>query len=127
MSSSSTVHLINKGSNRIVSDHLNSRELDCQCNYDDCTYTLLNAQLLTKWMLFRARMGQPVHINSAYRCKKHNKDVGSQSPDSRHVRGSALDLRLIANSEKVMIDIAKQTFPYVKVYDTFIHVDVRDL
>lgn len=123
----SKVLLINKGENKVISDHLKSSELDCKCTYGDCTYTMINEQLLIKWMILRARMAQPLHINSAFRCKRHNKDVGSTSKDSRHVRGSALDIALVGGSEKTMISFAEDIFPFVKVYDTFIHCDVREL
>ena len=123
----SHARVYNKGIAHKISNNLNTRELDCKCEYDDCTFTILNEILLVKWLVFRTKMGMPVHINSSYRCKKHNKDVGSTSKDSRHVRGSGMDLALVSGNEQLMIRTAKDVFPFVKIYNNFIHVDVRDL
>ena len=42
----------------------------------------------------REYMQQPIYINSAYRCKKLNKNLHSSSPTSQHLTGSAVDIRI---------------------------------
>ena len=56
----------------------------------------------------REYMQQPIYINSAYRCKELNNILHSSSPTSKHLTGSAIDIRLSSVEEmNKMIDFIK--------------------
>ena len=55
----------------------------------------------------RSFAGEPIRINSGYRCPRLNAAVGG-SPTSNHLRGCAADLRVSSESE------AKQWFDWLK-------------
>lgn len=73
----------------------------------------------------RSRCGFPIIINSGYRTKEHNKKVGG-SANSSHLRGLAVDVKVVGNFERFCIikhAIALKV-TRIGVYKTFIHLDV---
>jgi zinc D-Ala-D-Ala carboxypeptidase len=75
----------------------------------------------------RTLAGIPFHINSGYRCVKHNADkqVGG-SPTSSHLIGVAVDLRCELSSERFIILYAllDAGFKRIGIGGSFIHVDL---
>lgn len=80
-------------------------------------------------MLDKAReeAGVPFHINSAYRCPKHNAKVGGVK-DSSHLYGMAVDISTMTSRARfrVLQAVLKMGAQRVGVANTFIHVDVDD-
>jgi len=73
----------------------------------------------------RAQFGQPVMINSGYRCPTHNANVGGVV-DSQHVDGEAADFVVGETSPaKVYAYLDPWHDGGLGKYDTFTHVDVR--
>jgi len=80
----------------------------------------------------RDELGLPIKINSGYRTKSYNKKIGGAT-NSMHVQAKAADIvvtditptNLYKRIEK-LIEEGKVNFKGVGVYDTFVHVDVRD-
>jgi zinc D-Ala-D-Ala carboxypeptidase len=68
---------------------------------------------------------QPFIINSGFRCKQNNKDIGG-SPDSAHLSGIAADIKTSDSTERFKILRALITcgFSRIGIYDAHIHVDV---
>ena len=72
----------------------------------------------------RERYGQPIYVNSGYRCPRHNAAVGGV-PNSQHMRGEAADIRLaeIADNAEIVSAIKENgRWDQMIVYPTFVHV-----
>ena len=85
----------------------------------------MDALLLSRLVSLREKLGEPIFINSGYRCKIHNAHVGGASK-SFHTYGKAADIRTGKLDPVSFGKIAKTIFPCVIVYDAWIHVDVRE-
>lgn len=77
-----------------LAEHFNLAEFQCPC----CHTVKLHPRLLRRAVRLRAAWGRPVVINSAYRCKEHNRRVGG-AVRSGHLLGQALDIRVPAESQ----------------------------
>jgi uncharacterized protein YcbK (DUF882 family) len=67
------------------------------------------AVALVFWLdVFRRALGQPLRVNSGFRCASHNRNVGG-SPSSRHIIGCAADIAKPANVNYVdFIEMAQR-------------------
>jgi hypothetical protein len=74
-----------------LSKNFKLSEFDCKCKR--CDEVLLDSELVELLQKIRDHFGVPVNVNSGYRCKAHNKEVGG-STSSHHVRGTAADIRV---------------------------------
>ena len=102
-----------------------AEELCCPC----CSLLNIKQNSLTKLQILRDRLGYPLHINSACRCVKHNKEVGG-AVKSSHIctidnASSAFDVAVNSDSERfniirIAIDLG---FHRIGVYKSFIHLD----
>lgn len=84
-----------------------------------------NTQLALK--LAEVYYGAPIFVTSAYRNKEHNKEVGGV-PNSRHLWGEAVDIRMPPNStllNKLIWALGLAGFSGLGVYNTHIHADIR--
>jgi hypothetical protein len=68
--------------------------------------------------------GVPFHINSGYRCEKHNKEVGGKKFSS-HLRGKAGDIACYSSWQRFfMVDaLIKAGFTRIGLGKNFIHAD----
>ena len=78
---------------------------------------------------FRTLVGQPIHINSGFRCLVYNRYIGSND-SSQHPRGYAADIgRLSGMTIGEMTAVAESIDAFknggIGTYETFIHVDIR--
>lgn len=73
----------------------------------------------------REYAGIPFHINSAYRTKEKNSEVGGR-PNSSHLRGLAVDIKAADSRTrfKVLNALITVGFNRIGISDTFIHVDL---
>lgn len=115
-----------------LSEHFNVSEFKCKCNYPECTITYLDDDLIEYLEKKRQLLEKPIHINSGFRCTRHNRDVGGVVPNEQgkkgsiHLTGKAADISL--NGE----DITKHSDLFqdadgLGIYrqKNFLHVDVR--
>lgn len=86
----------------------------------------LDPVLLVKLQALRDRVGVPLQINSGYRTRKHNQEVGGVD-DSEHCEGRASDVKCPAGMtiDEFAGHCEAVGFDGIGKYDTFIHVDVR--
>ncbi len=120
------------------SEHFSDAELRCQgkgCNEVEplepirgCGKNECKPELLEALEDFRAKVGKPVIINSAYRCPIHNAEVGG-APNSQHMLGEAADIRVTGMTAGQLEAIAR-TIPAIKGigradFQNYLHVDVR--
>ena len=64
-------------------------ELRCPC----CDTCYMSPAFVSRLDRLRMEFGEPLTVNSAYRCVMHNRSVGGK-PHSRHLHGDAADLSL---------------------------------
>lgn len=76
----------------------------------------------------RSRFNAPLRIQSGFRCKAHNKEVGG-SANSRHMHGDGADIRIhgiqpsmVANAAEELVGDTGGVGRYAR---RFTHVDVR--
>lgn len=97
------------------------KELACPC----CGEFLYVPGAIKKLQQLRDLKGRPLIINSAYRCAKHNKEVGG-APNSKHMKGIAFDIDLLDHDRLMLtMDAMSCGFKGIGQYNTFIHVDAR--
>lgn len=105
-----------------VAPNFNLREFECK---DGSHQVVLHRLLLERLQVLRDALGRPVIINSGYRNINHNAEVGG-SPNSYHLKGMAADIRVPDLSPNDVADAARAAgFNGVIVYNTFVHVDIR--
>lgn len=113
-----------KGANVKLSNNFSSTEFDCNCN--NCTTTLIDLDLVALLQKLRDKAQKTIKLNCGYRCPAHNKAVGGAS-NSQHLYGIAADIVIKDLSPNQVADIAEPMFNGLGRYDTFTHVDNRDL
>lgn len=80
-----------------ISEHINRAEYACKCcgklppSWKSAGGPDVYGQFFLDFEEIRAEWGQPIIINSGYRCPEHNKAVGGE-PLSVHLFGLALDV-----------------------------------
>lgn len=108
-----------------LSEHFNVSEFKCKCSYPECTITYLDDDLIEYLEKKRQLLEKPIHINSGFRCTRHNRDEGGKK-GSIHMLGKAADISLngedITNYKGLFQD-ADGLGVYPK--QNFLHVDVR--
>jgi uncharacterized protein YcbK (DUF882 family) len=109
----------------IMTSHFSEKELACPC----CGAYHLSEPLLERLESLREIIGKPLTLKSAYRCKKHNSQIGG-SPNSQHLLGKTVDIstkNLNATEKHSLMSAASELgFNGVGVYPTFFHLDMRD-
>ena len=104
-----------------IANNFNLSEFQCPC----CKRVMLHPLLLKLLVKLRSSIGEPIYINSGYRCKSYNKQVDGV-PTSYHLFGMAADIYIKNyNIEDLAIHADIVGFKGIGVYDTFIHLDVR--
>lgn len=95
-------------------------EFDCAC----CGHNWTDIKLIQKLDRVREKLGSPIHVNSGYRCEKHNKEVGGKC-DSQHVLGKAADVR--ADDMDKLYELLTEEFQAVGDgrKKGLIHIDLR--
>lgn len=75
----------------------------------------------------RRKPGTVFVISSAVRCQEHNDELKGSVPDSRHVRGRAVDFNLPGFTPEEILSIAKATpgivFAYIMA-SGWVHMDI---
>lgn len=111
-----------------LSQHFRSREFTCPCIYDDCFAQFISVKLLNKLEVLKGTYNGPIHVNSGFRCKRHQDDLRAQGLEtskgrSQHEAGEAADLKAIDQDK--LVEEATKIFTTYGIAKTFIHVDTR--
>lgn len=112
-----------------LSNDFNSIEFDCHGN-GCCCKTYIDENLVEYLQMIRNHFRNPVNINSAYRCEKHNAAVGGVS-GSRHKYGQAADISVKGISPAEVAKYAESIGVLgIGLYEgddgNFVHIDTRD-
>ena len=95
-------------------------EFECPC----CQKNQTTIGFIQKLQIARSRAGISFVINSGYRCKKHNKEVGGVI-DSAHLKGLAADIKTLLpiDTYEIVSALIKAGFPRIEICQTWTHVD----
>lgn len=109
----------------------NFKRKEFWCKGEDCCNHSLHVhpQLIDSLETLRALVLVPLIINSGYRCKKHNDEIGGEI-NSYHMSGLAADVRCPKHLTVLQFAEFASLVPLfyaggIGLYDTFIHVDIR--
>lgn len=124
------IQAISKGANIKLSEHFNSKEFDCQCKLDTCTFTLYSPQLFHSLERLRIACGhRPFAISSGFRCTPHNEKIGGVVK-SQHMLGFAADIATPGSMDihEFKYRALQIGFSMVLEYPEkrFVHMDIRD-
>lgn len=87
---------------------------------------VLDMELVWKLQQLRDKLGVPIKIVSGYRNPEYNKKVGGVR-NSQHVLGKASDIIVKGMDSVELSRHAKMVgFTGIGIYQTFLHVDVRE-
>ncbi len=102
--------------------HFKQTEFACK----HCGKVKVSSVLITKLEALRAELGNiPIVITSGYRCPIHNKVIGGVK-NSQHTRGTAADIKVNHYTPAEVAHFARMVgFGYVKVYKSWVHLDIR--
>lgn len=109
-----------------ISDHFGVWEFKCK---DNSRVIVLDKALVELLEIIRLHYNKPLHINSGYRTVQYNATLKNSSPKSQHILGKAADIWLNGVSPKQLYSWLDSSYPNslgVGIYDTFVHVDVRE-
>lgn len=102
-------------------------EFSCNCNYDDCieSENFMDERFLELIFKIRASTDIPMVITSAYRCNRHNRQVGGVK-NSYHTKGLAIDVRVTDSYQRYeLVEAAIAHGLSVGVYRNFLHLELR--
>lgn len=109
-----------------ISPHFGVWEFKCK---DNSRVIVLDKALVDLLELIRIHYNKPLHINSGYRTVQYNSQLKNSSPKSQHILGKAADIWLNDISPKSLYSWLNFSYPNslgLGIYDTFVHVDVRE-
>jgi len=119
-----------------LTDNFNKSEFNCKCGCEMPNDILDNIKLLAiQLQTIREYVGQPIKINSAYRCELHNSIIGGVKT-SQHILGKASDITIntftpdevVGVIENLLVNEMLGSFYIGGLgrYNTFTHLDIRD-
>ena len=107
-----------------LSKNFKASEFDCKCSR--CDKFLVDEKLVELLQKLRDHFGVSVNVNSGYRCKEHNAEVGGHS-GSHHMKGMAADIRVKGVAP---VEVAKYAesigIQRIGLYDSFVHIGSAD-
>lgn len=106
-----------------LSTHFKAREFACTGE----TAYFVGQELLEVLEVVRDHFQRPVTINSGWRDKKHNTEVGG-TYDSQHLLGIAADIKVEGYSAAEVYAYLDKMYPNqygLGKYSTFTHIDTR--
>lgn len=109
-----------------ISQHFGVWEFKCK---DNSRVIVLDKALVELLEIIRLHYNKPLHINSGYRTVQYNASLKNSSPKSQHILGKAADIWLNDVSPKQLYSWLDSSYPNslgIGIYNTFVHVDVRE-
>lgn len=98
--------------------YFTEKELACKC----CGVDKTTPEFKEKLDELRELYGKPLIVNSAYRCPKHNAEVGGVK-NSQHLLGIAADIKDVSKDFR---DLAYSLGWTLIEYKRFTHIDRRE-
>jgi zinc D-Ala-D-Ala carboxypeptidase len=110
---------------KTLSPHFTETEFVCH-GLDCCDGTVVvHPFLLLALERLRADIGKPITVQSGFRCRRHNMDVGGNL-DSYHCRGMAADISVRGVRPDMLASTAARipAFGGIITYQWGVHVDI---
>ena len=107
-----------------LSTHFNRAEFKCSC----CDFDTVDSQLIGVLEEVREHFKTSIKINSAARCLKYNRLIGS-TDSSQHTKGRAADIVVQNVSSRDVFNYLDSKYPNklgLGRYSTFTHIDTRN-
>ena len=89
-------------------------------------------ELAEDLQVIRDYIGEPIHINSAYRSPAHNKRIGGKR-NSYHIKGMAADITVKGYTPRKLYSVVRKLRKQGKIgvngiglYNGFLHIDLRE-
>ena len=114
-----------KGQKNQLSKNFVSTEFDCK-GKGCCSSTKVDEKLITYLQQIRDHFGKSININSGYRCKTHNANIGGASK-SNHMDGKAADIQKFNGIDPIEIARYAESIGVlgIGVYSWGVHIDTR--
>lgn len=107
-----------------LSTNFKASEFDCKCSR--CDQFLVDEKLVEILQKIRDHFGVSVNVNSGYRCKEHNAEVGG-STSSHHMKGMAADIVVKGVKPEDVAKFAESIgIKRIGLYDSFVHIGSAD-
>ena len=106
--------------------HFKPEEFKCKCGYNcGLGYDDMDTEFIDLINAARTIARTPFIINSAIRCMKHNKDVGSTSTSS-HLKGLAVDIAYSSSNQcfRIVEALLHVGITRIGLGKNFIHCDI---
>jgi len=120
--------LFRKNSNIKLTANFNSNEFDCKCYHKSCDYTIIRLKHVRKLQKLRSLCDREIHINSGYRCQKHNLSING-APLSQHLIFAAdLKTPIGMSFDEFLAKVHQIGFNKIIPYREkgFVHTDQRE-
>ena len=119
-----------------LTKNFSKSEFECKCGCEMPDNVLENVKKLAEQLqIIRDYVQEPIMINSAYRCLRHNRMIGSNDR-SQHPKGKAADIVILGftpdeTASVIENMLTNETLPSFYIgglgrYNTFTHVDIRE-
>ena len=116
-----------------ISKNFSKSEFTCNCGCEMPEEVFYNIQKLANQLQFlRNIIGNPIKINSGYRCPDYNDNVVKGSKNSQHKLGKASDIVIEGVTPQetfelidLLINEGELLQGGLSAYATFVHYDVR--
>jgi hypothetical protein len=103
-----------------LSENFRLSEFRCKCKR--CDTVLVDTELVEILQKIRDHFGVSIDINSGYRCKAHNAEVGGD-PNSSHMQGMAADIVVHGIEPKEVAKVAESMgVKRIGLYEDFVHI-----
>ena len=114
------------GDDMNLTKNFKSEEFSCPCGCE-LDKEPMTVQFMLKLQKMRDSYGKPMHINSGYRCRKHNREIGG-SVSSLHIQGKAADIRMRSAVDRFDLVSAALSagMTGIGMGPNFLHVDNRE-
>jgi len=114
----------NEDTNDFISKNFRRSEFACRCG---CGFADIDIKLVKVLEEIRSISKSPIIITSGCRCEAHNTRVGG-AKESQHVKGKAVDIKIIGYDSQVVADHIEKLYPYcygIGRYSSWVHIDIR--
>ena len=116
-----------------LTNNFSKSEFDCSCGCDMPLGVLHNIQKLANQLqILRNVVGNPIKINSGYRCSDYNDNVVKGAKNSQHKLGKAADIVIEEMTPQetfelidLLINEGELLQGGLSQYPSFVHYDVR--
>ncbi len=72
--------------------YFTTEELHCKCGRCDATESKMNDDFMCLMDILREKVGFPLTVSSAFRCKQYNSHISTTGLNGPHTTGRAIDL-----------------------------------